>query len=120
MGFIVIDILTDTPEQPQNLMAIEINSRNITLQWMEPHHNNAPVTGYRVMFTRPDFLTGSGSGSGDGMMVVNSPEEAVVITGLHPGEEYVFTVVAFNDIGDSQPSSELTARTLEEGESGIC
>ena len=112
--------LIDTPEQPQNLTAIEINSRNITLQWMEPRHNNAPVTGYRVMYTRPDFLI-LGSGSGDnGMEVLSTPNETVVVTGLHSGVEYLFTVVAVNGIGDSRPSDPEIVTTLEEGRFGIC
>ena len=38
-----------------------------------------------------------------------------MITDLHPGVEYVFTVVAFNAIGESVPSDEERATTLEEG-----
>ena len=38
-----------------------------------------------------------------------------MITGLHPGVEYVFTVEAFNAIGESVPSDEERATTLEEG-----
>ena len=80
---------------------------------MEPHHNNAPVTGYRVMYTEPDFL-------GGGIVTVASTIRAVVITGLHPGVEYVFTVIAINAIGESVPSDEERATTLEEGESRDC
>ena len=76
---------------------------------MEPHHNNAPVTGYRVTYTEPDFL-------GGGVVNVISDDAAVVISGLHPGVEYVFTVIAINDIGESVPSEEERATTLEEGE----
>ena len=90
-------------------MAFNINSRRITLQWVEPHHNNAPVTGYRVMYTEPDFLGGV-------TVTVASSDEVHVITGLHPGVEYVFTVIAINDIGESVPSDEERATTLEEGE----
>ena len=50
------------------------------------------------------------------MEVINSTEETVVVTGLHPGVEYVFTVVAVNDIGDSPPSNPLVATTVEESE----
>ena len=85
---------------------------------MEPHHNNAPVTGYRVMYTRPDFLilgSGSGSSEDNGMEVLSTPNETVVVTGLHPGVEYEFTVVAVNDIGDSRPSEPEVVTTLEEG-----
>ena len=79
---------------------------------MEPHHNNAPVTGYIVMYTEPDFL-------GGGVVTVMSTEETVVVTGLHPGVEYIFTVVVVNDIGESVPSDAKRATTLEEGETGI-
>ena len=106
--------LTDTPEQPQNLTAFNITSRSIALKWVEPHHNNAPVTGYRVSYTRPDFLIGSGGS--DGMVELEASGESVVVMGLHPGVEYVFTVVAVNDIGDSLASEPEVATTLEEGE----
>ena len=52
-------------------------------------------------------------------MTVMSTEETVVVTGLHPGVEYIFTVVAVNDIGDSLPSDAERATTLEEGETGV-
>ena len=103
---------TDTPEQPQNLTAFNITSHSIALQWVEPHHNNAPVTGYRVMYTRPAFFTISG---GDDI-VLETTEKMVVVEGLHPGVEYTFTVVAVNDIGDSQVSDPVMATTLEESE----
>ena len=100
---------TDRPEQPQNLMAFNITSRSIALSWIEPHHNNVPITGYSINYNNPDFLGGN---------TVNvtffSTEESVVITGLHPGVEYNYTVVAINLIGESVPSDEERASTLEE------
>ena len=60
------------------------------------------------MYTEPDFLNST-------MVVVNATEESVEISGLHPGVTYSFTVVAFNDIGDSVPSEDYSVRTLEEG-----
>ena len=100
--------IPDRPEQPQNVAAVEVNSRNITLVWVEPHDNNAPIQGYRVMYQRPSFLGGTDE-------IVNASIEMEVITGLHPGVTYNFTVVAFNDIGDSDPSEVLPVPTLEEG-----
>ena len=100
------------PEQPQNLTAFNITSHSVALKWVEPHHNNAPVTGYRVSYTRPDFLIG-------GMVELEASGESVVVMGLHPGVEYVFTVVAVNDIGDSLPSEPEVATTLEEGEQRV-
>ena len=45
---------------------------------------------------------------------VSGSIEQAFITDLHPGEEYTFTVDAFNDIGVSTISEPLTQRTDEE------
>jgi len=60
------------------------------------------------MYTEPDFLNSN-------VVVVNATEERAEISGLHPGVTYSFTVVAYNDIGDSVPSEDYSVRTLEEG-----
>ena len=96
------------PQQPQNVESVNITSRSINLVWMEPHDNNAPIMGYRVMYQEPTFR-------GGGVQVVNSTIEMADITGLQPGVTYNFTVVAFNEIGDSLPSNIASIRTLEEG-----
>ena len=98
----------DTPLQPQDLTAFNITSRSIALQWIEPHDNNAPVTSYDIMYTDPPFLGGE-------VRTVGSTEEMVVVSGLHPGVEYTFTVVAINEEGTSAASDEVIATTLEEG-----
>ena len=53
------------------------------------------------------------------MVELEPSGESVVVMGLHPGVEYVFTVVAVNDIGDSLPSEPEAATTLEEGEQRV-
>ena len=103
-----MNTITDRPEQPQNVQAVKINSRNIILTWMEPHNNNAPIQGYRIMYTQPDFL-----GSTDEVVTVTV--EYATIAGLHPGVTYRFTVVAFNEIGDSVPSDPAKVQTKDEG-----
>ena len=85
-----------------------LNSTAIQLTWDEPHDNNAPILGYRVEYTRPEFLDGS-----DVILTVTS--EMAVVTGLHPGVTYNFTVVAFNEIGDSRESAVTMVTTGEEG-----
>ena len=47
------------------------------------------------------------------MIVLNATEERADISGLHPGVPYEFTVVGFNDIGDSVPS-EVFSQTMDE------
>ena len=49
------------------------------------------------------------------MQVVNSTVEMADITELHPGVTYNFTVVAFNEIGDSTPSDTASVSTAAEG-----
>ena len=87
-------------------MATNITSRSLVLTWIEPHDNNAPITGYRVMYSEPTFLGGN-------MIMLNATEERADISGLHPGVPYEFTVVGFNDIGDSVPS-EVVSQTMDE------
>ena len=62
------------------------------------------------MYQQPGFLDAS-----DGVQVVNSTVEMADITGLHPGVTYNFTVVAFNEIGDSATSDIVSVTTIEEG-----
>ena len=101
-------ITPDRPQQPQNVRSVNTTSHSISLEWTEPHDNNAPIMGYGVMYQQPAFLDGS-------VQVVNSTVEMADITGLHPGVTYNFTVVAFNEIGDSTPSNIASIGTLEEG-----
>ena len=94
------------PQQPQNVKSVNITSRSISLVWTEPHDNNAPIMGYRIMYRQPTFL-------GGGVQVVSSTVQMAEITGLQPGVTYNFTIVAFNEIGDSIPSDIASIRTLE-------
>lgn len=90
-------------------MASNITSRSLTLTWIEPHDNNAPINGYNITFTEPDFLLGQNI-----TVNVDGAIELANIRELHPGVTYYFTVVAYNDIGVSKSSNPLPARTLEE------
>ena len=82
----------------------------VTLTWVEPHDNNAPVTGYLVTYMEPEFV------GGDLERVVNASAEMATITDLSPGVDYEFTITAYNEIGSSRPSNPRTVRTLDEGE----
>ena len=82
-----------------------ITSESVVLQWVEPHHNNAPILGFYV-YTDDDGLVGN----------VTADEDSLNVTGLMPHTQYVFTVTAYNNIGESAPSSTITITTLEDGE----
>ena len=91
-----------------------VSSRSLTINWTEPHHNNAPITGFDISYQNPDCLV-MANGSIPQDVTVSSVEEQVTITGLHPGEYYTFTIIAVNDICPSQPSLPAIVHTMEEG-----
>ena len=93
-----------------NLTATIVGSRNVTLEWVEPHDNNADIMLYRVYYVTPFFL-------GAMNISVNTLDntEMLLIENLHPGENYTFTVTAFNQVGESERSIPFSVRTLEEG-----
>jgi len=90
-----------------------VNSRDVTINWTEPHDNNAPITGYNISYQNPDCLVNAGGAERN--VTVNSGVEQVLVTNLHPGENYSFTIIAYNDICPSQPSEPVSVRTMEEG-----
>ncbi len=108
---LLMNFYTDIPEQPQNVRAVGVGSREVNLTWVEPHDNNAPISGYQVTYMQPEFVTGERE-----RVVNTSAVEMATITGLFPGVDYMFKVIAYNEIGPSIPSDPLTVRTLDEGE----
>ena len=90
-----------------------MNSRNLTINWTEPHNNNDPITVYNISYQNPDCLVMANGVPQS--VTVSSTEEQVIITNLHPGEFYTFTIIAINNICPSQPSLPESMRTLEEG-----
>ena len=90
-----------------------MTSRNLTISWTEPHNNNDPITGYNISYQNPDCLV-MANGLTESV-TVTSMEEQVMITDLHPGEVYIFTIIAINNICPSQPSLPARMRTMEEG-----
>ena len=103
--------ITDIPAIPFNLSTTGITSRSLTLSWFEPYFNNAPILGYNVFYTTPDFLGGN-----EVELTVNGSVEQVFIDWLHPGVTYNFSILAFNEEGDSGCSETFSQRTLERAE----
>ena len=106
-------------------MTCNVTSHNLTLTWVEPHYNNAPISGYRVSYVQPTFLGGgtvvlnvsadTSVSSGSSQDVANLFLVQKFIDDLHPGAMYSFTVTAFNIIGDSEPSVPFTQIMVDEG-----
>lgn len=97
--------ISDIPEKPVITSALTLSNRT-RLTWMVPHGNNAPVIGYHLMYLQNDT---------DEYTVFETTEDTFLVTNLLPGVTYYFTLVAFNDIGESAESDPFVVTTLEEG-----
>ena len=106
-------VCLDCPDPPNNLQIFNVNSRNLTINWTKPHDNNDPITDYFVQYLNPVCLVDANILPLN--MIANSTEEQVVISDLHPGEDFTFSVIAVNNICPSQFSLPSSVRTMEEG-----
>lgn len=79
------------PETPAAPTVVEVRNARVVLSWSPPSNNGAPITGYRV--------------HSDSGVQQDCPSTTCTIGGLRNGEEYRFTVVAVNEVGDSAPSA---------------
>ena len=106
---IIYCIAVAVPPKPvKELIAVDIKSRSVKLIWTAPPVLTvAPVTSYditaKVIKTKATFLISD----------VSSKETEKVITGLSPSTSYVFTIVAKNRIGKSNPTESTYVVTLE-------
>ena len=81
----------DRPEPPVAVTALTQESRTATVAWTAGANNGAPITKFTVRWS---------SGTKDCGQVTTC-----TITGLTNNVEYTFTVVATNEVGDSDPSA---------------
>ena len=103
--------ILDVPDAPHSLDVEDVMSQSLIITWTAPFDNNAPILGYYISYYNPSFIY-------DGSQVEILIDEAVeefLVTDLHPGVSYEFTLVAFNEIGNSTESDPLFNETLEEG-----
>lgn len=100
-------LISDRPGKPVIERAVNITSSSLVLIWLEPHHNNAPILGFHVMYNE--------KGNNTIVLLLESVDKMLHIPELLPGVTYQFTVVAFNDIGESDLSDAYNVTTLEEG-----
>ena len=90
-------------------MSVRATFSDISLTWVKPHDNNAPITKYKVAYMQQ-------SETGERERVVNTTVEMATITDLSPGVTYTITVTAINEIGPSVPSATRTVMTLAMGQ----
>ncbi|CAH8545499.1 unnamed protein product [Schistosoma haematobium] len=88
------------PGAPGNVEVADVDSNSVTLEWSKPRSDGgSKINGYVIEF-RP-VNGGSWEKAPTGPIRGNSG----TVTGLSPGEKYVFRVLAKNDVGTSEPSS---------------
>ena len=110
---VIIPPIADCPDEPISVGLFDVTSRGLFINWTEPYDNNAPITGYNITYQNPDCLVMASIEPQD--VTRTSMEEQAIITDLHPGENYLFIVIAINDICPSVPSIPVSVGTMKEG-----
>ncbi|KAG7267588.1 hypothetical protein CRUP_006008 [Coryphaenoides rupestris] len=96
------------PSPPARPLVIESSRSSITLSWNKPlFDGGAVVTGYRVEYRKTTEDSWSEG-------VSNTENTVFTVTGLTPGEEYVFVVRSINKMGVSEPSPETDPQVAME------
>lgn len=89
-----------TPSAPSNLIATDITANDLSLSWTD---NSSNETGFGLEFL--DGATWREFGT------ANPNVTSVKVTGLSPNTLYRFRIRAFNNLGPSAYSNEVSART---------
>jgi hypothetical protein len=80
----------DKPDAPSAPTVVEVRNGTVILSWTAPSSNGAPIDRYIVR--------------GDAGFSQDCPATTCTLTGLRNGQDYRFTVVAVNEVGESEPS----------------
>ncbi len=93
-----------TPSFPRNV-SIHVGDMQCLIQWEEPEFDgNTPILGYNVMrWDSEDSVSIV-------LMIMESDEFAVIDNSVVEGIQYYYHIIAFNEIGDSLPSSQVSGR----------
>ncbi len=108
------------PDSPTGFVATPtLPSGSVDLSWTEPP--NPAADNYTIYWTddpntpidpsKPSTFTGS--------ITITAPATTETITGLDPANNYDFTIVATNSLGDSTPAAEVDATPVPEAPTGL-
>lgn len=96
---------TEPPESPQNIEVIEAGSRWLKFNWTSPYNDNIYyIVQYRSLHEN----------IWSNLTMPNAAQIGQIET-LVPNTVYLVRVIAFNEVGRSKPSIDITARTTQEG-----
>ncbi|XP_004626649.1 fibronectin isoform X8 [Octodon degus] len=97
-----IDYRTEI-DKPSQMQVTDVQDNSISIRWLP---SKSPVTGYRVTTTPK-------SGSGPSKTKTAGPDQTeMTIEGLQPTVEYVVSVYAQNQNGESQPLVQTAVTTI--------
>lgn len=88
----------------RNVFGQALSHKEIHVRWTPPLVANGNITKYRIYYTEPDGVDMHVDSAG--------PETEIILSELHPYSEYSIYVVAFNENGMGDSSSEITVKTF--------
>jgi hypothetical protein len=95
--------------------AVRVSNSSVTLGWEAPREGE--FTGYRVQYQKYNSMIARDIPlTMDHAVNVSASEKTASIQGLESNQNYVFTVIAFNDVGSSLPSSILDLNISQLGQ----
>jgi hypothetical protein len=104
------DQVPAAPVTPTVTVDATAGSGRATVDWAAPDDHRSPITGYTVRA----FLSGGSTVKASTTVTGTPPATTAVVTGLTPGQSYVFTVVATSRLGDGSASPSSAAATPRE------
>ncbi|MEE6522322.1 hypothetical protein FKM82_020812 [Ascaphus truei] len=94
---------------PQDVRALPVSSKAVTVSWEQPESNRERVIGFSLHYTK----TG-GSDNMEYQFAVNNDTTELHVRDLEPGTSYTFYVVAYSQLGASRTSQPVMVQTWED------
>lgn len=104
-----VTVQNGLPGPPQDLRALAVTSRTVTVTWGRPQSNWERVIGFSLHYTK----TG-GSENMEYQFAVNNDTTELNVKYLEPGTNYTFYVVAYSPQGASRASEPLVVQTWDD------
>ena len=87
---------------PPTITNIKHGDRKLTVTWTKPGDGGSSITGYKIQWTVKGQNSWTSKTVGDPNALEGSTDQV-----LNNGTEYTVQLIAFNSVGDSQPSNQM-------------